>query len=202
MSNSNYPRPIEDLIDILISLPSIGRRSAERIALAMLKWQPEKLSAFGNIVASIPEKITECPNCGNFAEDGNLCLICSSPRRDRTIVCVVEDSSQIRSIEASSLFNGVYHVLGGKLAPLSGTGIDDLNIDSLILRVRTEDVKELILALSPDVEGQATAIYVGNLVKEQGVSVTRLAQGLPAGSDLAYVDSATIAVALNGRTSL
>jgi len=202
MSGAGYPRPIEDLIDILSSLPSVGKRSAERMALAMLKWQPEKLAAFGGLAAALPDKITPCPVCGNFAENGNKCVICSSPLRDKTLVCVVEDSSQIRSVEASALFKGVYHVLGGKLAPLSGTGLDDLNIDALVHRVDADGVRELILALSPDVEGQATAVYVGNLVKERGVSVTRLAQGLPAGSDISYADSATIAVALNGRTAL
>jgi len=202
MTGAGYPRPIEDLIDILSSLPSVGRRSAERMALAMLKWQPEKLAAFGDLAASLPDKITPCPVCGSFAENGNECVICSSPLRDKTLVCVVEDSSQIRSVEASALFKGVYHVLGGKLAPLSGTGLDDLNINELMRRVDADGVRELILALSPDVEGQATAVYVGNLVKERGVSVTRLAQGLPAGSDISYADSATIAVALNGRTAL
>ena len=202
MSGTGYPRPIEDLIDILSTLPSVGKRSAERMALAMLKWQPEKLAVFGALAAALPEKITPCPECGNFAEIGNKCAICVSPRRDRSLVCVVEDSTQIRSVESSSLFNGVYHVLGGKLAPLSGTGIDDLNIDSLLQRIKIEGVKELILALSPDVEGQATAVYIANLVQDRSIIVTRLAQGLPAGSDLTYVDSATIGIALSGRTAL
>lgn len=202
MSTGGYPRPIEDLIDILSSLPSVGKRSAERMALAMLKWPPEKLAAFGKVVTEIPDTVTACPECGNFAENGSKCLICQSSTRDRSIVCVVETSSQIRSIETSSLFNGVYHVLGGKLAPLSGTRIDDLNIDSLLHRIDTDEVSELILALSPDVEGQATAVYISNLMKGRDISVTRLAQGLPAGSDLTYVDSATIAVALSGRTKL
>lgn len=202
MSMSGYPQPIEDLIDILSSLPSVGRRSAERMALAMLKWSPKKLELFGEIVSTIPDRVTTCPECGNFAEDGNKCMICLSPIRDRKTVCVVESSSQIRTIEMSSLFNGVYHVLGGKLAPLSGTGIDDLNIDSLMQRIEDDRVSELILALSPDVEGQATAVYIDNLVKDLDITVTRLAQGLPAGSDLTYVDSATIAVAISGRTKM
>ncbi len=200
MSKSGYPQAVDELIDLFKTLPSVGKRSAERMALAMLKWQPEKMNALGELISSLPIRVTPCPECGNFAEDGLKCTICASPLRDTSTVCVVEDPAQIRTIEASALYKGVYHVLGGKLSPLSGKGVDDINMSSLVSKIAEGRVMEIILALSPDVEGQATAVYVGNIAQQQGVKVTRLAQGLPAGADISYADSATIAVALNGRT--
>ena len=199
MSNSPYPELLDELINILTSLPSVGRRSAERMALALLSWDNNKLQTFSKIISDIPEKITPCPNCGNFSQLGSLCTVCSCADRDSTLICVVEQPTQIKSIESSSLFKGVYHVLGGKLSPLSGVGVEDLNLSSLIKKISENKVNELILALSADVEGQATSVYIANAAKEFGVKVTQLAQGLPAGSDLSYVDPATIAVAISGR---
>lgn len=193
-----YPETVEELIGLLKSLPGIGRRSAERMALAMIKWDNEKLENLASAVHDAAERITFCPACGNLSEDDELCGICQNPSRDETVICVVEDFSQILSIEESAFYKGLYHVLGGKLSPLSGIGPDKLNIAKLLNRV--SDVKEIILALSPDVEGQATAVYLSGQLAGRGLKVTRLAQGLPAGSDISFADSATIGVALSGRT--
>jgi recombination protein RecR len=202
MSSTKYPKALTDVTDILKTLPGVGKRSAERMAFSMLKWQDEKLKALGESLKTLKEKITSCPKCGNLASEGGLCDVCASPSRDKSIVCVVEDAAQIFSIEDNGFFRGVYHVLGGKLSPLEGKSVDDLSIGALGKRIESHGVKELILALSSDVEGQATAVYIAETFKDFPLKITRLAQGLPAGSDISYADSATIAAAFNGRTVL
>ena len=195
-----YPETVEELIGLLKSLPGIGWRSAERMALSMIKWDSEKLEKLASAVHDAAERITFCPTCGNLSEDEELCGVCRNATRDETTICVVEDFSQILSIEESAYYKGLYHVLGGKLSPLSGVGPDKLNIATLLKRIGENDVREVILALSPDVEGQATAVYLSGQLAGKGIKVTRLAQGLPAGSDISFADSATIGVALSGRT--
>lgn len=189
-------------MELLKSLPGVGRRSAERMALAMLKWDEAKLAAMSETLRSMKSRVTTCHECGNFSSDGGLCAVCASPVRDSSVICVVEEASQIRSVEASSAFRGRYHVLGGRIAPLEGKGVESISLEALMKRIDTGSVNELILALSPDVEGQATAVYIANALKGRGLKVSRLAQGLPAGSDLSYADPATIAAAMSGRTSL
>ncbi|MCP3965237.1 MAG: recombination protein RecR [Lentisphaerae bacterium] len=202
MTECKYPEAIEELIEGLKSLPGIGKRTAERLALAMLKWKPEKTKHFGEVLLNMPETITYCPGCGNLSQESNLCDICRNVNRDKSLICVVEDFTQIMTIESSACFRGVYHVLGGKLSPLENKLADTLTTEALLKRISENDVREVILALSPDVEGQATAVYVGELLRNKGVRITRLAQGLPAGSDISYADSATIGAALSGRTEL
>ncbi|HBC89052.1 MAG TPA: recombination protein RecR [Lentisphaeria bacterium] len=197
-----YPEGFQNLINLLKGLPGVGRRTAERMAFSMLKWPPEKLAEFGTAVCELRKNTTFCPECGNLSSAGSSCGICSSASRDRTIICAVEESFQIFNIEQSGLFKGVYHVIGGKLSPLEGKGIDDLNIKNLLKRIDVDKVKEVILAFSNDVEGQATSIYIAEELKKKNVNVTRLAHGLPAGSDISYADSATIAAALHGRRPL
>lgn len=196
---SQYPAELSALIELLTSLPGIGKRGAERIALAMLKWQPEKLECLGALITSLPQDVTFCPDCGNLASAGQKCPVCLAPGRDRAVICVVEDFTQINAIERSAFYRGLYHVLGGKLSPLSGRHVEDLNIDSLLRRIDELEATEVILALSPDVEGQATASYLGSLLQGKPLKITRLAQGLPAGSDISYADAATIGAALKGR---
>jgi recombination protein RecR len=200
--SAKYPKALTDIIDILKTLPGVGKRSAERMAFSMLKWQSEKLNSLGDSIKTLKEKVTSCPECGNLASGGELCDVCASHSRDKSLICVVEEASQIFSMEENGFYKGVYHVLGGKLSPLEGKGVEELSIDALKKRIESFGVKELILALSSDVEGQATAVYLAETFKDTGVKVTRLAQGLPAGSDISYADSATIAAAFNGRTSL
>ncbi len=198
-AHNQYPEILEEVIAAFKGLPGIGRRTAERIALAMVKWQPGKLEHLGELLRTLPETVTLCPECGNLAGHGHPCNICASPARDRSIICVVEEFSQIFSIENSAFYKGVYHVLGGKLSPLENRHAGMLKIDSLLERIDTLQAKEVILALSQDVEGQATAVYIGGLLKGKNLKITRLARGLPAGSDISYADSATIGAALNGR---
>ena len=198
----DYPLAFQELANLLKTLPGIGSRSAERMVFSILKWPPEKLALLGAAVSELQKKITLCPECGNLSSVGALCGICMNHSRDKTLICVVEEASQIFNIENSGLFKGVYHVVGGKLSPLEGKGIKDIHIHALVKRIDANAVKEVILAFSSDVEGQATSIYIGEELKRKNVAVTRLAHGLPAGSDISYADSATIAAALHGRRPL
>ena len=198
-----YPDALNELMEFLRGLPGVGRRSAERMALAFYSWDEEKLVALSQNLSELKKRICKCSICGNMAsgDEGNtLCGICASPVRDKSILCVVEDSPQIRSIEASGVFRGVYHVLGGRIAPLEGKGVESIDLPGLEKRLDEGIIKEVILALSPDVEGQATSVYIANTLKDRNISISSPARGLPAGSDLSYADPATIAAALSGRT--
>lgn len=197
-----YPETLEDIIEALRRLPGVGRRTAERMALAMLKWRPDKLESLGELLRLLPDTVTFCPECGNLAQHGEKCRICLSPSRNSELLCVVEDFSQVINIENSACFKGVYHVLGGKISPLDNRGADDLRLDSLLAKIEQGHVGEVILAMSPDVEGQATAVYIADLLKGHGLKITRLARGLPVGADLSYADAATIEAALKGRTQI
>ena len=199
---NSYPEAVEELIAALRKLPGIGRRGAERMALGLLKFPAEELELFGETISSLPRRVGVCRICGNLTEAGELCPICSSPRRDESVICVVEDFTRIAGIEKSGGFNGLYHVLGGRLSPLDDESEDTLRINALEERLATGKVKELILALGGDIESRATAIYLARKFENQVAKITKLAQGLPAGGDLAYADSATILAALNGRSSL
>ena len=202
MADFKYPKALEEIINHLKRLPGIGKRTAERLALAMLKWKGEKIIAFGEALEKLPLAVTFCPDCGGLAENDEKCLICQAPIRDTTLLCIVEDFSQIMSIENSSFFKGLYHVLGGKLSPLERRSASDLNLDTLLERINNLEVQEIIMALSPDVEGQATAMYIANLLKDKDIKITRLAQGLPAGADISFADAATIGAALSGRRNI
>lgn len=201
-SHSDYPEAVDELIEILRRLPGIGRRSAERMALSLLKFPAEELRFFGNALLQLPERVGECRVCGNLTCAGELCPICASPRRDESVICVVEDFTRIAGLERSGGFNGLYHVLGGRISPLDDELEDSLRINALAERIATGKVKELILALGGDIESRATALYVARKFEGQVPKITKLAQGLPAGGDLAYADSATILAALNGRNQL
>jgi len=199
---TSYPEAVEELIGLLRRLPGIGRRGAERMALAMLKFPAEELKLFGETIAALPENVGACEICGNLTEVGEKCPICSSLRRDESVICVVEDFSRIAGIEKSGGFNGLYHVLGGRISPLDDELEESLRINQLAARLESGKVRELILALGGDVESRATALYLAKKFENKVEKITKLAQGLPAGGDLAYADSATILAALNGRNSL
>jgi recombination protein RecR len=193
-----YPQALLELIATLRRLPGIGNRTAERLALAILDWPAERLEMFGKQLTTLKERIHPCRICGNLA-DADECRICSDPRRDRGLICVVEQATQIQAIEGSGSFTGVYHVLGGRIVPLDGKGPDDLRLQELLDRAASEEVRELILATSPDVEGEATAAYIARELTGKNLKITRIAAGVPVGADLSFADAATMAMAMNAR---
>lgn len=193
------PEPLERLTDAFCRLPGVGKRSAGRIALCMLDWEPEALKELGERIGRLREDVTACPACGNLAS-GGLCAVCANPRRDSALLCVVETALQIPPIEASGSYRGLYHVLGGRIQPLEGKGPDDIRIAELRKRVEEGGVEELILATSSDVEGEATAAYITHEFGTRGdLTISRIASGVPVGADLSFADSATIAMAINAR---
>lgn len=197
----NYPPSLQRLIGYFSKLPGVGKRSAERLALSTLKWSEKDLQGFAAALSDLHRLIHPCAVCGNLAE-GELCPLCSDTSRTRNVICVVEQPSQIIVIENSGCFHGLYHVLGGKLAPLSGKGPDDLRIAELHQRVAAGGVTELIIATSPDVEGEATAHYLAHDFAASGVTVSRIAAGVPIGADLNYADPATLSIAISARRAI
>lgn len=197
-----YPEALAELIEGLKMLPGIGRRSAERMAMAMLKWPPENMKRFGSVITALPDRIGKCRICGNITDSDSICAICAAANRIQSQICVVEDISQLIMIEKSGAYRGVYHVLGGKLSPLNNCNEEDLNIATLSERIANGGVKELILALGADVEARATGFMLADKYSKCGIKITVLAQGLPAGANLAYADSATINAALTHRRDI
>ena len=196
----DYPEAVGMLIDEFRTLPGVGRRAAERMALALLERDDESLVMLGGIIAGIPDKVWHCPECGAMAEKGQLCEICSSPRRDKSLLCVVEGMPQLFSVEASGQYSGTYLVLGGHISPIEDKFGRKLNLEGLQKKAESGEVKEIILALSSDVEGRATAAYLVEMLAAYPVQVSRPALGLPAGANLSFVNAATIGAALRGRT--
>lgn len=196
---------IEDLTTELARLPGIGRKTALRLTYFILKRTPEDSRRLARAIEAVAERVRECSRCGNLTE-ADPCELCQDPRRDPTVICVVEEAADIGAIERTGEFRGLYHVLGGHLSPLDGVGPEELNIDRLLPRLTGENgdgpVEELIIATNPSVEGEATALYLQKLARPHGVRVTRLARGLPVGGDLEYADGVTIAEALSGRREL
>jgi recombination protein RecR len=193
---------IDDLTSELARLPGIGRKTALRLTYFLLKRPPEEMKRLARVLDNVAERVRACSVCGNLTED-DPCSLCSNPRRDRGLVCVVEEASDIGAIERSAEYRGLYHVLGGRLSPLEGIGPDELNLKSLISRLGNgSGITEVIVATNPSVEGEATALYLQRLIQPLGIRVTRLARGLPVGGDLEYADGVTIAQALSGRRIL
>lgn len=193
-----YPLSIAKLIEEFSKLPGIGKRSAERLAFHVLKLPVEKVESFSTALINAKEKITFCPECQSLTETVP-CDICSNPKRDKTIICVVENPKDILAMEKTKEFNGVYHVLHGVISPIDGVGPDDIKIKELLLRTKNNDVKEIIMATNPSIEGEATAMYISNLFKNFGIKVTRIAHGIPVGGELEYADEITLTRALEGR---
>ncbi|MCS7230079.1 MAG: recombination mediator RecR [Candidatus Kryptonium sp.] len=192
---------LEILIEELTKFPGIGRKTAQRLALYILKQPKEEVEKLVKAIIDVKEKIRYCSICYNITET-DPCPICSSPKRDKTTICVVEEPMDVLAIEKTNEYNGLYHVLGGVLNPLEGIGPDDLKIKELIQRVSSGGINEVIIALNPSVEGETTSIYIANLIKSFGVKVTRIARGLPIGTALEYADTATIVRAIENRTSM
>lgn len=192
---------LETLIEELTKFPGIGRKTAQRLALYILKQPKEEVEKLVQAIIDVKEKIKYCSICYNITET-DPCPICSSPKRDRTTICVVEEPMDVIAIEKTNEYNGLYHVIGGVLNPLEGIGPDDLKIKELVHRVSSGGIKEVIIALNPSVEGETTSIYIANLIKPFGIKVTRIARGLPIGTALEYADIATIVRAIENRTTM
>ena len=196
-----YEGPIQDLIDELSRLPGIGPKSAQRLAFHLVKSPPDEARRLAGSIVQAKERISFCRECGNVAE-GELCRICRDEGRERTLLCVVEEPKDVATIEKAGVIKGRYHVLGGAISPLDGIGPEDLRTQELLDRVERDGVTEVILATNPNLEGNATAMYVAALLKPVGVRVTRLASGLPVGGDLEYADEVTVSQALEGRREM
>ena len=193
-----YTGPLRSLIDELGRLPGIGPKSAQRIAFHLLKVPPEDALRLADAVVTMKERTTMCARCFNVAE-GELCGVCGDPRRDGSVLCVVEDPRDIVAVERTREYRGRYHVLHGALNPIEGVGPDQLRIRELLARLSDEEVAEVILCTNPNLEGEATAMYLARLLQPLGVKVTRIASGLPVGGDLEYADELTLGRALEGR---
>ena len=198
---SMFPPSFETLADHFASLPGIGRKSAQRLAFHILSLPAGEAEGFAEAILDARRRVHACPVCQNMT-DGELCPICSSGRRDSTQICVVAEPRDVASIERSREYSGVYHVLHGVLSPMNHVGPDDLKIRELLSRVSAGGVSEVIMATNPDTEGDATALYISRLLKPLGVRVTRLAYGIPVGSNLEFADDATMLRALEGRRDM
>jgi len=192
---------IDQLSQEFSRFPGIGPKTALRLVYHLLKRPKEEAHRFSRAIREVADRIRPCRRCGNFSE-AELCEVCANPRRDESLICVVEEAYEVGAIERTGQFQGLYHVLGGHLSPLDGIGPEELNLHGLLGRVEEPGVEEIILATNASVEGEATAVYLENLIRPRGPKVTRLARGLPVGSDLEYVDGTTIAEALSGRREM
>jgi recombination protein RecR len=195
-----YPIAIEKLIEEFAKLPGIGYKTAQRLTLHTLNLPSEEVNEFANALIKARGTIKYCSVCGNFT-DKDPCAVCSNPNRDKSIICVVEQPKDIIAMEKVREFNGVYHVLHGNISPMAGRGPEDIKLKELVRRING-DVKEVIVATNPNVEGEATAMYISKILKPLGTRVTRIAHGIPVGGDLEYADEVTLSKALEGRTEL
>jgi len=196
-----FPEPISNLINEFNKLPGIGPKTSERFVFYLLKQPKEEISRLSQVLENLKDKITYCSACQNISEK-NPCYICSDQRRDKKVICVVAESHDMASIENTGEYKGLYHVLGGDLNPLEGITPDRLKIKELLARVKNDGVKEIILALNPDLEGESTILYLTKILKPLNIKTTRLARGLPMGSDLEYADEVTLSNALKGRLEI
>ena len=205
---------IEQLTREFGRLPGIGRKTALRLVYHIMKGSKDDARRLARAIGDVADRVRPCERCGNFSE-AELCEVCSNPRRDPSVICVVEEAYEVGAIERTGQYRGLYHVLGGRLSPLDGVGPEELNVADLVARVQPEGdgeqttegaedgpVEEVIVATNSSVEGEATAVYLENLIRPLGVRVTRLARGIPVGSDLEYVDGTTLAEALSGRREM
>jgi len=197
----DYAPPVTRLIDELKRLPGIGQKTAQRLAFFLLRSDRAQAVALSDAIREAKERIHECSVCNNIT-DTDPCFFCSSPSRNKSLICVVEEATNIQAVEKTRQFSGMYHVLGGSLSPLQGIGPDQLHIKSLIERLKGGNVEEIIIATNPTAEGEATAVYLSKLIKPLGVRVTRIAMGIPVGSDLEYADEVTMLKAMEGRRDL
>ena len=196
-----YEGAIQDLIDELGHLPGIGPKSAQRIAFHIIQSEKVDISRLVEVLRTVKEKVKFCSECGNLSEE-ELCRICRDERRDKNVICVVEESKDVIAIEKTREFRGKYHVLGGAISPIDGIGPEQLRIKELLTRLQSSVIEEVIIATDPNLEGEATATYLSRLLKPLGIKISRLASGLPVGGDLEYADEVTLGRAFEGRKAL
>ena len=196
-----YPKPLAKLIGELAKLPGIGYKTAQRLAFHILSLEDNEAGELALAITDAKREMKYCSVCGNLT-DQDPCVICSYPSRNTDVICVVESPKDVAAMERIREFDGLYHVLHGVISPMDGIGPDDINLKSLITRLQQNDVKELIIATNPNIEGEATAMYIARLIKPAGIKVTRIAHGLPVGGDLEYVDEVTLLKAMEGRREL
>ena len=196
-----YPKPLEILINELSKLPGIGGKTAQRLAFHILSLDEKEVKQLAGALTGAKEQMKYCSVCGNLT-DVDPCGICSDSSRDEKVICVVEGPRDVTAMERIREFKGLYHVLHGAISPMDGVGPEDINLKSLILRLQQNDVEEVILATNPNIEGEATAMYIARLIKPSGIKVSRIAHGLPVGGDLDYADEVTLSKAMEGRREL
>ena len=198
---SFYAAPVERLIEQLCRLPGIGPKSASRLAFHLLSVPRSDAVDLARAIVELKDKVRFCSICFNISE-GEVCSICSDPRRDESLLCVVEEPRDVTAVERTGRFRGRYHVLGGAISPIDGVGPEELRFDELVRRLQTGEIAEVIVATNPNAEGEATALYLAQLIRPLGIRVTRIASGLPVGGDLEYADEITLGRAMEGRTEL
>ena len=197
----HYPAPISKLIDSFMKLPGIGPKTASRLAFHVLDMKEDYVVGFAKALVDVKRELTYCSVCGHIT-DTDPCYICEDKTRDQSMICVVEETKDVIAMEKMREYKGLYHVLHGAISPMEGVGPEDINVPSLLTRLRDEHIQELILATNPNIEGESTAMYIARLVKPIGIKVTRLAHGLPVGGDLEYADEVTLSKAITGRTEI
>lgn len=197
----SYPNSLLNLINCLKQLPSIGEKTAERLAFALLNKDEEYIKLFSSSLLDIKEKIKECVICGNITEN-DICEICNDSSRKTDIICVIEDAKYINLLEKMKCYNGKYHVLNGLISPMNGISPDDINIKSLIERVNNENINEIILAISPTLEGQTTSLYISKLLEDKNIIISKIAYGIPLGADIEYLDPMTFSMAIENRNKI
>lgn len=197
----HYPAPISKLIDSFMKLPGIGPKTASRLAFHVLDMKEDDVLNFAKSLVDVKRELTYCSVCGHIT-DSDPCYICQDKTRDHSMICVVEETKDVIAMEKMREYKGMYHVLHGAISPMEGVGPEDINIPSLLNRLKDEEVAELILATNPNIEGESTAMYISRLVKPIGIKTTRLAHGLPVGGDLEYADEVTLSKAISGRTEI
>lgn len=196
-----YPSSIRNIIDCFKDLPGIGEKTAERLAFSLINFSKEKLTSFSDAICDVRDKLTYCNICGNITEN-DICDICADKERKSSIIFVVEKAKDISLFEKINIFNGKYHVLGGLISPLEGIGPEDININKLLSRIDNEEIEELILALKPSIEGETTMQYIKKILEIKKIKVTRIATGIPIGTDIEYIDSITLEFAFEGRKDI
>ena len=196
-----YPDSIKNLVESFKYLPGIGEKTAERLAFSILELEDEQISMFSESIKDVKEKVHKCKNCNTLTDD-ELCFVCNDPTRDSKILCVVEDTKSVFLFEKLGMFHGKYHVLDGLISPLDGITPEDINIKSLVSRVKDNNIKEIIIAVKPSIEGETTALYISKLFESTPVLITKIAHGVPLGTDMEYIDTLTLEMALEDRKKM